>query len=235
MSKVAVIGATGKTGSLLVQNLTSSGFDVTGIVRDPAKARTLEQFSTTGAKFETLPLDTTSVSKYALFLKDFDSVIFAAGVADLSKHADVIGVELDGAIKIIEACEQAGVKRVVFISSICAKDRDFWYQNEYVRVYYMAKRAVDQLLERSVLDYTIIEPGPLVDDKGTGKVKIPKEAYKSAYEDFDFKENYLALKIPREDVVTAIILALKDDGTIRKTIPLVHGDVALENVIKNKL
>ncbi|CAM9022135.1 unnamed protein product [Wickerhamomyces anomalus] len=233
MSKVAVIGATGKTGSLVVQSLTNAGFDVTGLVRNPAKARTIEQFA--NINFETFPLESTSVSKIALFLKDFDSVVFAAGVADLSKHTDVIQIELDGAMKIIEACEQAGVKRVVFISSIAASDRDFWYDNDYTRVYYTAKRTIDKVLERSMLDYTIVEPGPLVDEDGTGKIKIPKEAYQSAYEDFDFKENYYALKVPRKDVAKAITLSLKNDKTIRKTLPLVQGDTPIEKVIEDCL
>lgn len=234
MSKVAVVGATGKTGSAIVKQLHDSGYDVTGIVRNPSNALALDQYSKEKIKFQTLPFETTTVSKYALFLKDFDSVIFAAGIPNLENHQDIIQVELDGALKIIEASEEAGVKRLIYISSIGASDRDFWSKNELARPYYIVKRTIDKFLERSSLDYTIIEPGPLVDEKETGLIKIPKEAYMSAYEDFDFETNYYALKIDRRDVVKAIQLSLENGySTIRKTLPLVQGDTPIEEVVKN--
>lgn len=232
MAKVAVFGATGRLGTLVIKQLSEAGFDVTAVVRNATRARTLEQFSQ--VPFEVLSFS-DSVSKIALLLKNFDALVFAAGASNLTDHAAIVEVELDGALKVIEAAEQAGLKRVVFVSSIGASDRDFWFDNEEVRTYYIAKRTLDKFLERSVLDYTIIEPGPLVDEEGTGKIRIPKEAYQACYEEFDFKDNYYAIKVPREDVAKAIVLSLENQKAIRKTIPLTQGDTAIEDVIENYL
>lgn len=232
--KVAVIGASGKTGFAVVKKLVEAGqYEVTAVIRDAKKSHLFDGLSI--ADIVVIPLEET-VSKFALALKDFDIVVFTAGTKNLANFDEVVTVDLDGAIKIIEACESGGVKRLVLTSSIDAMERDFWSESRTAKVYYMCKRAVDKILTQTKdLEYTIIEPGPLVDEDGTGKIMIPKDAYIAAMRDFNWGENYLAIKVPREDVASTIVEALNNDKTIGKTIPVVGGEYDIKDVIENYL
>ncbi|CCH45646.1 hypothetical protein BN7_5231 [Wickerhamomyces ciferrii] len=231
---VAVVGATGKTGKAIVEKLSKAGHTVTAIVRNPTKGRDLEKFG--NVKFETIPLEST-VSKFALYFSKnkFDSVIFAAGTNAFENLHEILQIELDGALKIIEAVEEVKIPKFILISAINSDDRDFWYPIESIRPYYMAKRIVDKFLERGSLNYTILQPGPLVEEPGLNKIKIPKEAIAESYENFNFEENYYDIKIPIDDVANAAVQVLNNEKANRKILPLVNGDTSIEEVIEKYL
>src|SRR5699024_1253914 len=110
--------------------------------------------------------------------------------------------DLDGAVKSMQAAEIAGVKRYVMVSAIFAEDRTKWIS---IKPYYAAKFYADEWLRhRTALDYTILEPGALTFEPGTGQVttKIPEEGG----------------SISRTDVAAAIVASLQQDKTIGKVI-----------------
>nr|MDH3082707.1 NAD(P)H-binding protein [Bacillus subtilis] len=77
-------------------------------------------------------------------------------------------VDLDGAAKAIEAADIAGIKRFIMVSALQAHNRENW--NEALKPYYVAKHYADKILEASGLTYTIIRPGGLRNEPGTGTV-----------------------------------------------------------------
>jgi uncharacterized protein YbjT (DUF2867 family) len=88
--------------------------------------------------------------------------------------------------------------------------------SEQMRPYIEAKAHADAALERSGLDFTIVRPGGLTDERGTGQVSV----------DGGYGE------IPREDVAAVLVAVLDDDGTIGKTFELVGGDTPIEEALK---
>jgi uncharacterized protein YbjT (DUF2867 family) len=90
--------------------------------------------------------------------------------------------------------------------------------NDVYQAYQKAKAEADDALVNSGLNYTIIKPGRLTDDRGTGKVKVG---------DLEGGE------IPREDVASVIAASLEHDSTHRKTFDLLAGDQSVEDALEN--
>ncbi len=83
--------------------------------------------------------------------------------------------------------------------------------------YVAAKYYADEWLRSTDLDYTIIHPGGLTSDQGTGEVKAG----------FD-----LAIaSIPREDVARVIVASLEDDSTIGKEFQVVSGSTPVNEAV----
>lgn len=133
------------------------------------------------------------------------------------KRADkTLLVDLDGAAKTIEAAEKAGIQRFIMISALQAHHRENW--NEAIKPYYVAKHYADKILERSSLTYTIIRPGGLLNEPGTGKIKAA--------------ENLERGTIPREDVAATAAAALSEERTFRRSFDLLSGETAIAEAIK---
>jgi uncharacterized protein YbjT (DUF2867 family) len=86
-----------------------------------------------------------------------------------------------------------------------------------MRPYYEAKAGADEALAASGLDHTIVRPGSLTDEPGTGRV--------SAAEQLDYGA------IPRDDVAAVLVAVLDAPGTIGKAFDLVSGDTPIEEAV----
>ncbi len=87
-----------------------------------------------------------------------------------------------------------------------------------MRPYYEAKRDADQAVLDSGLSYTIVRPGGLTDEPGTGLVKVGNDLARG--------------EIPREDVAATLLAVLETPGTIGKTFELVSGDTPIEEAMR---
>ena len=74
---------------------------------------------------------------------------------------------------LVEAATTHGIKRYLMVSAIGANHPERW--SEEMKPYYEAKADADKFLMESGLDYTIVRPGRLTDDPGTGKVKVAED------------------------------------------------------------
>ncbi|HAJ54082.1 MAG TPA: nucleoside-diphosphate sugar epimerase, partial [Lactobacillus sp.] len=95
--KIFVVGAHGQIGQLLVHKLLDRGDTVTGGYRDP-----LTQTPDPQKNFRAVELNLAwPVSRLTELFAGHDAIIFAAG----SRGKDLLGVDLDGAIKTMKAAE----------------------------------------------------------------------------------------------------------------------------------
>src|SRR5262249_54662793 len=101
------------------------------------------------------------------------------------------------------------------VSSIGSNHPDRW--SDEMRPYQEAKAAADKRLIESGLNYTIVRPGRLTDDEGTGKVQAA--------------ENTGYGEIPRDDRAPALAEALIAPNTIDKAFDLVGGDTAIPEAV----
>lgn len=220
-TKVAIIGANGKIGRLVIAKLAKLA-EVTPVAFVRNEEHT-QQFKDSGVE-SVVSNVTDSVPNITKALTGFDAVIFTAGAGGKAGLDATLTVDLDGAVRVIEACEAAKVNRFIIISALKAGDRSFWEQSAYLRNYYTCKMLADKVLLQTNLDYTILQPGHMLDEAGTGKFMELKAAAEISPE-AAFKST-----IQREDVVSAIVESLLNKKTIKKTITLLNGEVSLAEV-----
>lgn len=113
--KVLVIGANGQIGRHLVTQLhNSEEHTVKAMVRKEEQAEDLKQ-----AGIEAILGDPEgSVEELAKVVEGCEAVIFTAGSGAHTGPDKTIIIDLDGAIKSVEAAEQVGVKRFIMISDL---------------------------------------------------------------------------------------------------------------------
>jgi uncharacterized protein YbjT (DUF2867 family) len=207
---VVVAGGHGKVGMGLLRLLADRGHRARGLIRNPDHAIELENV---GA--ESVLCDIEERDDISDCVRGADAVVFAAGAGPGSGPERKRTVDYGGAVKLIEAAKKNGIDRYLMVSAIAVDRPESW--SEPMVPYYEAKRDADQAVLESGLSYTIVRPGGLTDDPGTGLVKVGT--------DLDRGE------IPRADVAATLLAVLETPGTIGKTFELVSGDTPIEEAI----
>ena len=69
------------------------------------------------------------------------------------------------------------------------------------------------------MEYAIVRPGALTDDKGTGKIKLAKKLNERG-------------SISREDVAETLVASLHDDIATNKTFEILEGDTEIDDAVK---
>jgi len=204
---VLIAGANGTTGRIIVELLKhSDAYRPIAMVR---KEDQKEQFEKDGVT--TVLADLEKDVSHAF--SDIDKVIFAAG----SKGKNIIGVDQEGAKRLTDASKNAGVSKFVMLSSIGADDPS---QSSEMEDYLKAKQNADIHLSESGLAFSIVRPGHLTDDAGTGKILI-KEKLESPG------------KISRAEVAKTLVEVLGDDVMQNKTFELISGETPVEKAVRN--
>ncbi|AOM81925.1 SDR family oxidoreductase [Salisediminibacterium beveridgei] len=211
---VFVIGSNGQIGRHLVKQLQEhDGHTVTAMVRNKEQA---EALLADGVKAEVADLE-GPVAGLKEVMSGCDAVVFTAGSGGSTGADKTLLIDLDGAVKTMEAAEAAGIDRYLLVSAIQAHHRENW--NEKIRHYFAAKHYADRMLELSSLNYTIVRPGGLLNEPGTGKIKAKKDLERAF--------------IPREDVARTIVAALDEPNTYRKGFDLISGEHTPSEALKS--
>jgi len=145
-----------------------------------------------------------------------DAIVFSAGAGPGSGAARKETMDYGGAAKLIAAAQEHGVRRYVMVSSIGAHDPEA--ADEPMRPYLRAKRKADDELIASGLSYTVVRPGSLTDERGTGLVDASTQLGRRA-------------RIPREDVAATIVACLEMPETVGKTFELFTGDTPIRDAL----
>lgn len=210
--KILVVGANGQIGKHLVNKIQDTN-DHTAIAMVRKKEQ-MDQFEEQGAEVALVDLE-GSIKDISHAASGADAVVFTAGSGGHTGADKTMMVDLDGAIKTMEAAKQAGVKRFIIVSAIGVHHREKWMGS--VPYYSAAKHYADVWLRNSGLDYTIIRPGGLTNDDGKGKVKVA----------FDLERG----QIPREDVATTILASLENNHTIGKEFDMISGETPIKDAL----
>lgn len=205
---VVVAGGHGQIGLRLLRLLADGGHRARGLVRNPDHVQDLADV---GA--EAVVCDMEALDDLSDCCQGADAVVFAAGAGPGSGPERKQTVDLGAAVKLMEA----GVRRYAMVSAISAGRPGDW--SEPMRPYYEAKAGADERLIASGLDYTIVRPGGLTDDPGTGLVAVGTDLGYG--------------NIPRDDVAAVLLAVLETPSSIGKTFELVSGDTAIEDAVAN--
>jgi uncharacterized protein YbjT (DUF2867 family) len=210
---VAVAGGHGKIALRLLRMAAERGDRARGLIRNPDQAADLEAVGAlaVGADLENLDADAIADS-----IAGAEAVVFAAGAGPGSGPARKRTVDYGAAVKLIDACGLAGISRYVMVSAMGVHDPAA--RGERIRPYYEAKLEADEALAASGLDYTIVRPGRLTDDPGTGLVSVAPRLE-------------LGGQIPRDDVAATLLACLDDPGTVGKEFDLLGGETPIAEAL----
>lgn len=211
MAHIIVIGGHGKVALHLARILTGRGDQVSSVFRNPDHA---DEVAATGATPITADIEQLDTGALADLLAGHDAVVFTAGAGG-GDPARTYAVDRDAAIRVIDAAAQAGVKRFLMVSYFGAGPGHGVSPENSFFPYAEAKAAADAHLRASDLDWTVLGPGRLTLDPGTGHIAVGKAKG----------------EVSREDVAAVVAASLADDATIRRTIDFNNGDVPIADAV----
>ena len=205
-----VIGANGQIGKKLIKLMLEAGMNVRAMIRDPSQA---DLFKSMGAEIIVADLE----SDFSFAFENCDRVIFTAGSGANTGFDKTLLIDLWAAIKAVNHAADHNAQRFIMVSSRGAENPD--NGPERIKPYLVAKHAADFVLVNSQLKYTILQPGRLIGEKGSGRIqtKRPSDATKQ--------------KISRDDVAACILYCLQHDHTIGKSLELFDGDISIEDAL----
>jgi uncharacterized protein YbjT (DUF2867 family) len=209
---VVVAGGHGQIALRLLRLLAERGDRARGLIRNPDHAADLE-----AAGGEPVLCDLEREEDVARFVEGADALLFAAGAGPGSGPARKQTVDLGGAVKLIDAARANGVPRYVIVSSIGVDRPETW--SDAMRPYLEAKAEADRRVEQSGLDWTIVRPGRLTDEPGTGRVRVGT--------DIGYGE------VTRDDVAAALAAVLAAPNTIGKAFVLLGGETPVEEAVRS--
>lgn len=201
---VAIAGAHGQIALRLGRLLAARGDRVTGLIRNPDHAT---EVSRAGAAPVLCDLERASVEEIATAIKGADAVVFAAGAGPGSGADRKLTMDRDGATKLLRAATTAGVPRYLMISGAGVENPPDG--DEVFAVYLRAKAAADAALAASDREWTILRPGGLTDDAGTGSVRIGSAPFSGP--------------VPRDDVASVLARLLADSRSAGRVLYLSSG------------
>ncbi len=206
MATIAVVGGAGQIARLLHPKLINAGHKPRALVRRQEQADELEQ---AGVETRLFDIEADDDDALRAALEGADAVVFAAGGGPDGDAGRKRTVDLEGSIRSAQAAETLGIARFVQVSAI-GVDAPLGDDVEPVwRVYVEAKRDADAHLRESSLSWTILRPGGLTDDPGTGQITLGVDVARG--------------EIPREDVASAIAAVVDDGRSVRQQWDLVGG------------
>ena len=215
---ILVIGANGGVGTHLVQQLKDNKVDFTAGVRKEEQASALKNKD---VKALLIDVANDSIEEMAEKMTDFEQVVFSVGSGGSTGADQTIIVDLDGAVKAIDASKQAGVEHFVMVSTWDSRREAFdTPEAEQLKPYTIAKHHADVHLRNSGLTHTIVHPGILTDEAGSGKVDI--DLYFDGIKD-----------IARENVAHVLYEVVTNKDNRGKELQVLDGSTAAAEAVKN--
>jgi uncharacterized protein YbjT (DUF2867 family) len=205
-----IAGGHGQIALRLARLLSARGDRVRSLIRNPDHASGV---SDVGA--EPVVADLEALDDVSSCVSGADAVVFAAGAGPGSGAERKRTVDYAAAVKLIEAAQAAGVRRYLMVSSIGADDPSAG--SEQMRPYLQAKADADAALAASGLDFTIVRPGRLTNEPGTGRVAVGERLERA--------------DVTRDDVAAVLVAALDEPRTVGRTFVLVNGDLPIAQAL----
>ena len=207
---VLVAGGHGKIARHLLRLLAEHGHHGRGLIRNPDHAPDLERI---GAVPVLCDLEQDDMVPH---IGAAEAIVFAAGAGPGSGPERKRTVDYGGAVKLIDAARELGVQRYLMVSSMGADDPQG--APDAMRPYQQAKHDADEALATSGLDWTIVRPGGLTDEPGSGRVAVRERLGRSG-------------QVAREDVALVLLESLERANVVRRTFEVLQGDVPVRDAL----
>ena len=215
--RIVIVGGHGKIALRLARQLADRGDTPVGLIRNPDHSQDLVD---AGAEPVVIDLEQATVTELTEKIMGADAVVFAAGAGPGSSAERKETVDHKAAVLTADAAALAGVRRLVQVSAINVDKPVPEDTGEVWKAYVAAKKAADDdLRQRDLdLDWTILRPGGLTDDAGTGRVDLGEEVERDT--------------VTRDDVAAVIVALLGDPGTVGRVLNLVNGETPVDEAVR---
>ena len=210
--RVAIAGGHGQIALRLAKIMSQRGDEVVALIRNPDHA---DEVRNAGAEPAVVDLEHASEAEVASAISGSDAVVLAAGAGPGSGSARKETMDYGGAVKLITAAKHAGVSRYVIVSSMGADPNATG--NDTFSVYLRAKGRADDAVRASGLDATVVRPGGLTNEAGTGRVQLGERLPRG--------------QVPRDDVAAVLAAVLDSPSTIGRTADLIGGDTPIAEAV----
>jgi uncharacterized protein YbjT (DUF2867 family) len=211
--RVAIAGGHGQIALRLAKILSERGAEVIALIRNPDHADDVRQ---AGAEPAVVDLEHATEDDVAQAIAGSDAVVFAAGAGPGSGPGRKDTMDYGGAVTLIAAARQAGTRRYVIVSSMGANPDA--PGDDTFSVYLRAKGRADDAVRASGLDATVVRPGGLSNDPGTGRVTLG--------------DNLPSGQVTRDDVAAVLAAVLDSPNTIGRTLDLIGGDTPIAEAVQ---
>ena len=203
--RLLVIGATGGTGRELVRQALARGHEVRALVRDPAKAGSLD------ARAEVARGDVLDPASLAAAVRGREAVLSALGTRKLGRRPTTLFS--DGTRNLIGAMRAEGARRLVCVTGIGAGESrghgPWWYDRLVLPLLldeiYKDKTRQEELIRGSGLDWVIVRPAILTNGPATGSARAVTDLAGSRFS-----------KVSRADVAAFMLDQLTSDAYLGK-------------------
>ncbi|GGX73525.1 NAD(P)H-binding protein [Streptomyces fructofermentans] len=213
--RIVIAGGHGQIALRLERLLSARGDEAAGLIRRPEQSDELRE---AGAEPVLCDLESASVEEVAEHLRGAHAAVFAAGAGPGSGTARKETVDRGAAVLFADAAALAGVRRHVVVSSMGADAEH--PGDDIFDVYLRAKGEADAYVRaHQGLDWTILRPGPLTDDAGTGLVRLEAATGRGP--------------IPRDDVAAVLAELVDTPATVGLTLELISGSTPVSVAVKS--
>lgn len=206
--RILILGATGPTGRLLVEQALADGHDVTALARNP------KRLSITHPRLAVVTGDATDSRSLENAMRGQDAVLCALGAGN-SLRSDIASRAVAA---LIPAMRSQGLKRIILLSSFGVGDsyrqaslvQRLAYRT-MLRNIFADKAKADAMLRDSALDWTLVYPTLLTNGPRTGACRAGERLAMKGM-----------AKISRADVAGFMLSQLSSGEWLRRTAVISH-------------
>ncbi|UFS57907.1 NAD(P)H-binding protein [Subtercola endophyticus] len=211
--RIAIAGGHGAIALHIERQLSAASHEAIAIIRNPEHA---SDVLAAGGIPVIIDLEKVDARTLATDLTGVDAVVFAAGAGPGSSAERKLTVDRDGALLLADAADLAGIRRYVLISAMGADgfDPD---SDDVFQIYLRAKAEADAGVRERDLEWTIIRPGGLTNEPGTGEVELAESTGRGT--------------ITREDVASLVVASLLDGIAIRAQFEAIEGSTPIPEAL----
>ena len=198
--KIAISGASGRTGFRIAEEAVKKGLNVRQIIRKNSKV------SERLKNIETIRVSLDNKNELDKSLMNIDALIIATGARASLDLTGPAKVDALGVYRQLQSCKRVGVKRVILVSSLCTGK--FFHPLNLFGLILIWKKIGENFIRNSSLDWTIIRPGGLKESEDIKSEKI----------EYSKEDTQIKGSIPRRLVAKCCIDSLKTNESINKII-----------------
>lgn len=209
--QIVIAGGHGQI-ALAMTELMSPHHHIVNLIRDPGQS---DDVTSVGGTPAVIDLEHSDVATVAAVVGEADVVVFAAGAGPGSGVERKEAVDYGAAVLLRDAALAAGVMDYVMVSSMGTDDPPSG--TDVFSVYLRAKARADQAVMDSDLAWTIVRPGRLTDDPGTGQVEVARHVPDG--------------EIARADVAAVLAAVLQRSDTRGRILEVIGGDTPIDTAL----
>jgi putative NADH-flavin reductase len=209
--RIAILGATGAVGRLVIDRALARGHAVTAQTRDP------EKLGDVFDRVRVMKFLPWSESRMPEFVEGQDVVVFALGL----DHAGATTLFSESTRALIAAMQAQGVRRLIAITGVGAGDsrghggvfHDWLIYPLFTRQRYLDKNRQEALIQGSALDWTILRPARFVTFGADGPLQALTR----------IETNTVLRKVRREEVADFVVAEIDTAAHLRQCVFLGHA------------